>query len=508
MESTNNLVTSSINNLALKDGVQKTFKEMTMKEKLSYIRSVITVEPLLIFYYIPTFICGPALWNLQLEKSCRVNANYNDTVCKAILSASFQNYTHENDNVQAIITTMQVWQNPLQNIVPLILILFLASYSDRHKIRKPFLLLPILGEFFAIAGCFLCVIFMDQIPVEFQGFSQTIFPSFLGGPATLIMAIFAYISDISTMEMRTLRIGIIQIILTACSMLSALGGYLFTKIGYYGVLSMGGASFLIALIYGYFYIEETNTEKVKYQSVKGFLDDVFNPKHAIETFQLLRKPQQRTNVKLLYLVIIVFFISGLVVIGEVSVFWLFAQHAYMYTPVKFSYYDSIRNSLVVVGSLIFLPLFTKVLKLHDSMIVVITFIDKIVSNLLLIFVLNEIGLYVATTVANCATIGNTALKSMATKSVQISDLAKALSLLALCETLSGMAAPSLYSALYQETLATHPTVFLYVGVGLFSASVILILCLYICYKQMFKFDIYAKETNGVFQDKYQQTTKL
>ncbi|GJQ69727.1 hypothetical protein Trydic_g22293 [Trypoxylus dichotomus] len=506
MESTNNLVTRSVNDVSAK----KTFKTMTFREKLSYIKTVITVEPLIAFYFIPSVICYPALYTLELEKACRVNGGFNDTICDVVVAGTGDAYEEENIRVQQIIANMHSWQNPMQNFVPIILILFLASYSDRHKIRKPFLLLPIVGEFFAITGCILSVVFMKQLPIEVQGFSQTVVPSFLGGSPTLVMAVFAYISDVSTIEMRTLRIGIVQILLTVCSLLSALGGYLFEQIGYYGVLGIGGAMYFIAFCYGVIFVKE-NSQRPKYQNCNSFLRDVFDPRHAIAALRLLIEPH-KTMYKQLYLVLIVFFISALVTYGEASVFWLFALKTYGFTPVDYSYFDSIKSGLVVIGSLVFLPLFTKVFNLHDAVIVIITFLDKIASNVLLLIFVNTYGLYAGTIVANCHGIANTALRSLATKSVQVTDLAKALSLLSLCETIANTLAATIYSTIYSVTLAVYAEAFLFLAVILFGLCCIVITTLYLRFRSMFSKDepknTDIKESVQEKQDITSQTTKF
>ncbi|KAI4465700.1 MFS transporter [Holotrichia oblita] len=288
---------------------------MTVREKCAYAKTVITVEPLLVFYFLPSLICFPALYTLELEKACRVNSAFDDVACDNILAGNTTAYKNETEEIQRVIANMHSWQYPMQNVVPIILILFLASYSDRHRIRKPFLLLPILGEFLAIAGCIICVVFMRELPIEVQGLSQTILPSFLGGSTTLIMAVFAYISDVSTLEMRTLRIGIIQIILTVCSLLSALGGYLFTLVGYYGVLGIGGVMYFSAFCYGLFFVKESS-KRPRYKNCNSFFKDVFDPMHAINTLKLLIKGKSGVNSRQLYLVMAVFFISSLVVYGK------------------------------------------------------------------------------------------------------------------------------------------------------------------------------------------------
>lgn len=83
---------------------------------------------------------------------CRVNLQYNSTICSAILTGNHSNYSRENEEVQKVISTMHSWQQPVQSFTPLVLVLFLGSFSDRHKCRKPFFLMPIIGELFGIAG--------------------------------------------------------------------------------------------------------------------------------------------------------------------------------------------------------------------------------------------------------------------------------------------------------------------------------------------------------------------
>lgn len=291
----------------------KTFRTMTGKERLLYVKEVITVEPLIAAYLMASVVCGPALNYLEFEKGCRSDLKLEDAVCDIILTEVDHNYTAENDEIQTLIGNMHSWQVPLQSVVPLILVLFLGSYSDRHKLRKPFLLIPIFGEFFAVVGCILCVVFMKEWPLASQGIAQTVVPSFFGGPTMLIMAVFAYIADVSSEEMRTLRVGVVQIVLNICTPVGqAVSGILFTSIGYIGVLSLAACCYLFAVLYGIFWIKEPKTPEVA--SKKSFISDAFDPKHAVETFNLLFKGSGNMRVFLLA-VLFIQIIYSLVVTG-------------------------------------------------------------------------------------------------------------------------------------------------------------------------------------------------
>lgn len=321
MASTTTLVTDSVPDLTEKnpgEPPKKTMKEMTFSEKVGYAKEVITVEPIIACYVFASIICSAALNNLELEKACKVNAGMSDSICEKVLAGEIDNITEEYNAIQKYITDMHSWQVPVQSVMPLILVLFLGSYSDRHHLRKPFMLLPIFGEFFSVAACILCVVYMRTWPLEALGVSQTVIPSLFGGQTMLIMAIFSYIADVSTLEMRTLRVGVIQITINVFLLVAQpISGVLFTNLGYIGTFCIACLVFVLAMCYGVFWVHEKRQETNVFENgVKGCLLDVFNPAHAVETFGLLVVKKEGTNRVYVCTVMVIMFILSGVVVGE------------------------------------------------------------------------------------------------------------------------------------------------------------------------------------------------
>ncbi|EFA05975.2 uncharacterized protein LOC664490 [Tribolium castaneum] len=491
MASTAELVTASVADLQ-----PKTFRTMTTKERLHYIKNIITVEPLIAAYLLASIICGPALYNLEFEKGCRSNLQLNDSICDAILSGEATNYSEENEKIQILIGDMHSWQIPLQSVMPLILVLFLGSYSDRHKLRKPFLLIPVLGEFFAVAGCILCVVFMKEWPLASQGIAQTVIPSFFGGQTMIVMAVFAYIADVSTVEMRTLRVGVVQIVLNVCTPVGqAVSGILFEKIGYYGVLSIAVVCYLFAILYGIFWIKEPHQPDVI--SKKSFFVDAFDPKHAVETFNLLFKKSKGNNRAFVVAVLFILFIYSIVVTGEGGVFYLYVQGFFNWGPLEYSYFITINTVIHLVGTLIGVPLFTKFLSLGDLMILLITFVDKIVTNIVFGLAKTDVMLYVATAVSIITGISNIAIRSLATKVVSQEDLGKAQSLFGICEAIGpAIAAPLYNKAIYLNSLDTLPSAYFYFGAILHVLLLVVIIWMYYASKSEEKGDIEKEQPNN------------
>ncbi|XP_018563046.1 uncharacterized protein LOC108904838 isoform X2 [Anoplophora glabripennis] len=451
----------------------RTVREIVAK-KLKRAKQIITVEPLVALYQMAQFLSKPALDNLEFEKSCRVNLNYSNSICQAILSGHHENYSSQNERIQILISNMHSWQQPVQSFMPLLLVLFLGSYSDRHRWRKPFLLLPVLGEIFGVFGCILSVIYMQSWPLEAQGISQKIIPSLFGGQTMLIMASTSYIADVSSIEMRTLRLGIVQVVLSVCSpSVSLFSGLLFTKIGYIGILTISATLHFISFIYGLCWIKESrNQEK---HSRKFFLADLFDPSHAVDTFNLICKETPGTDrLHILTLIAVIFIYRG-AFDGESNILYLYTQNVFQWTPVEYSYFITVSGLVHLLG----VPIFTKILNLSDLMILFITVINKIITNLIFGLANSVTVFYIGVFISIITRIFKVVKKSITTKVVSENDIGKAQSLLGIFETLAPAAAVPIYNKLvYVNTLTTYPAAFLFFSILFYTICAGLILWMY------------------------------
>lgn len=292
-------------------------KIASFKATFMTIKKAVTIEPIMCLYLVNLTIRDLVLNNLLLEMSCRVNQSYNETVCQAIITSThgFKNLTSENSNVQEHINDMLGWYIPIHCTVPIVLLLFFGTYSDTHKIRKPFLLAPIFGELIATMCCIICAIFKDQWPVEIGGLAHYIVPSLFGSLPMINMAGFAYIADISTPEMCIIRIAILQISINVCKPIGmALGGVLFNIIGYIPSLIIGLVLLLFGILYGTVIVKESK-ESTCPQTESNSLCDIFNPVQVVETIKLLTKYKGTQRIDIIF-VLIINFITTTVFAGK------------------------------------------------------------------------------------------------------------------------------------------------------------------------------------------------
>lgn len=253
--------------------------------------------------------------NLILEKACRVNLKFSDEICDAMSARNVSAYDiADEETVQKAVATMNAYKNVIQGVLPSILLMFLGSWSDRHCRRIPCIILPLFGEICSCVGFILCTYFFYQLPMEFNILVEAVPPALTGGFFCMSVGIFSYISEISTVETRTLRIGGVSLLHNiSISIGIALSGVSYRQMGFYGVFSLSLFLHTFGVVYGLVRVKEVpksheniiQSGEVEIQaSKKNFIADFFDPKHILETFRVAFKEGKRNRRKRICLIMI------------------------------------------------------------------------------------------------------------------------------------------------------------------------------------------------------------
>ncbi|XP_037303023.1 proton-coupled folate transporter-like [Manduca sexta] len=239
-------------------------------KKLWAFRAKITVEPFVICYVLPSVLAGLAVQNLCFEKACLVNLQYDNQTCRHIIQGRTHNYTEEEKNVQRMVTKMTSWSFPLQTALPGILALFIGAWSDRTGSRKTFMVIPILGKLISAIGIVLSTVFFFKVGMNETAVLEGLPPALAGGRVAMTMAVYSYITDITSESERTFRIGIITAILTLSRPVGlALSGIMTSQIGYYGVFMVACLFYLFGFVYILLRLKEKKKKELdkKQQSI-------------------------------------------------------------------------------------------------------------------------------------------------------------------------------------------------------------------------------------------------
>ncbi|KAK2582171.1 hypothetical protein KPH14_004528 [Odynerus spinipes] len=449
------------------------WKSMTVREKLSFLASNITVEPMIACYVIPSMLASLATQNLNLEKACRVNLGYSDDVCTNLAARNTSGLEREETAVQQLVAGMQTWKTALQSGLPILLILFMGAWSDKTGLRKPCMLLPIVGEFLSSVSMIACTYWFYELPMEATGVLEALWPSMAGGWFTMFMGVFSYIADITSVESRTLRIGAANVFFSLGVPIGmALSGVLYMKLGFYGVFTISMVCYILSFVYGLVVIKEpprpppTRTkEKLpeKKMSLLASAMDFFSLKHIEETFGVaFKKGSNNRQKRVIILMIIVMVVIG-PLYGEMAVLYLYMRYRYNWNEVKFSMWSTYGMVTNLIGTVVSVGVFSHILKIDDALVGIMSCMSKILASFVYAFATTDWMIYLGALVEIVNGTSFIAMRSIASKLVPSDELGKVNSLFGVCESLMPLFYGPMYSSIYAATMNTFPGAFFIAG---------------------------------------------
>lgn len=327
-------IEAELQTITYEETPNKDKKDFSFIQKMKIIFLNISVEPIMILYVWPSVMAALTVQNLNLEKACRVNLHFGKEVCDAMTKRNHSAYAQEQEqDVQKLVASMNAYKNLIQSLLPTVMLIFLGSWSDRHQRRKPCIIIPVIGDMCSTIGFLISVYFFMELPVEFNCFFEAVPPAIAGGWFVMFMGIFSYISGVSSVETRTLRIGAVNIFFNISITVGiAMSGILYNKIGFYGVFGLGLCMYVIGLTYALCRVREEGVKIDDDKKQIGFCKDFFDLNHVKETFQVVFKKGKRNRRKRVCIIMILV----MVIIGPVHGKWNIVS--YLYIPTCFCLY--------------------------------------------------------------------------------------------------------------------------------------------------------------------------
>ncbi|XP_032511504.2 proton-coupled folate transporter-like [Danaus plexippus] len=433
---------------------KKIENKKTLRENIAYIRENITLEPVLITFVIPGVLARLATQNLNLDKACRVNLQFGEKICDALIAKTGSNYHNEELKIQELIASMEVWKNIILTAIPSILILFIGAWSDQTGNRKLCILLPIFGDFLMCLSNILNVYYFYELPLEVTMFLEAIFPAMCGGWIATYTGTFSYIGETSSEDNRTFRVGIANLCLTVGGPLgSVLAGILLNYLGYYGVFSMTSLLYCFSICYGIYYIKNPKRPAPNKQVKKvGFLKSFFDIKHVKDTFAVAFKkgPNNRRMKSILVLACVVFIYGP--AYGEHTVRYLFGRYRFNWDIVKYSFYNTFYICLHLLGATISITFLSKKLKWQDATLGILSNVSKIIGCIATGLSRTTLEIYVAVVLEMFNATPFTALRSISSKLATSDELGKMTAIFNLTEVVTSMVFGPTFSWIYMVTL--------------------------------------------------------
>uniref|UniRef100_A0A182W047 Major facilitator superfamily (MFS) profile domain-containing protein n=1 Tax=Anopheles minimus TaxID=112268 RepID=A0A182W047_9DIPT len=414
----------------------------------------ISVEPSMFLYMMAFMLTSVVEQAFFLYKACTVDHGYSHEICLNI-----EQYQDIKKQVQVTTSTFHQWNNIAMYVVPIVLALFLGAWSDRRGRKLP-LILGLIGKF--VYSIMIVVnTRMPSWPVEYIIYTATI-PSVLTGADIAIFAsCFAYISDITTVEERTLRITILDATyLSTMPIGVALGNVIFNHTGKsYTIMFAINASLLAcSIIYSALRLKSRTTERqcsIRELPWYRMPLDFFDRQHVIRsvrTFVRHRTLHRRTYMYLLMVAMSFYTFQR----DEKPKMYLYTQLRFNWDTDRYSYFKTYQSAAYVVMMFLGVPLFTKVLGLKDTLIIMIGALAHASARFVYIFA--EVGwvLYIGATISSVGPVVAPVLRSMISKMVPTNERGIIFSFLSVFDNAVPLFSGVLYTQVYNASINTYP----------------------------------------------------
>ncbi|XP_034835178.1 lysosomal proton-coupled steroid conjugate and bile acid symporter SLC46A3-like [Maniola hyperantus] len=494
MTANNNCSTIDLTKSSLRltgDKEEETWREKSkfLFKQLKYLFSEITVEPCLFIYMLCTALSSIAVQNMHLEKSCRVNCAFSEEICDRIRDRNTTGLELELNQVQSLVAKIVAWKFPLQTGIPAVMVLFIGAWSDKTKKRKICILVPFLGEIITNIGLLFATYYFYELSLISTALIEALPAGFSGSYIVIFMGMYSFMADRTTVESRTFRLGLVTICVSLGTPTgTALSGILLQSVGYYGVFSTLICLHVSALVYGVLRLEDAlpveSDRPVREDGQSKFrqlLHEVFGL--VTNTVLVAVRPRAFGMRKQILSVIILYLIMVGPLYGDSQVSYLYAIRKFNFNGVEFSVYGAINIVLGLFGTFFCITILCRTFHVQDSLIGCLAGVSRIAGSLAFALSPTRTWFYAAPVFNIFSHTGLTAVRSIATKSVAVEEVAKLSSLIGVMEAL----APSIYmpssSFIYVHTIDTFPGAFYLFDAALTVVALALFVYIYVLVKR-------------------------
>ncbi|XP_045469355.1 uncharacterized protein LOC123677009 [Harmonia axyridis] len=438
------------------------------------------ILPVMFLYVISSMMSTLTTENLNLEKACLVNIGFNESICQAMVVRNSSAYTADQEiKVHKLVTSLLVYKTAIQGLIPFSLMLFLGSWSDTYKRRRPFIIIPICGDIVSSLGFIICTFFFLELPVEVAIFFEAVPVAVAGYWFCFFVGVYSYVTETSSEETRTMRIGLATVsIHVSITSGIALSGIFYRTLGFYGVYSLSVIMYVIALVYVHFVIQDQSLISEELPR-KKLLKDIFDHRHVSRTLSLcLKKKEHNRRLKLILVMVLVVLNVGCYR-GELTVMYMFTRRKFTWNEIDFSIYNTYHFTTHMLGALFCLMVFIKWMKIDDTTLGMLAMMSKVVGSFSSAFAPTPLFFYLAALTEVFNGSSHIAMRSIMSKLVTPNELGQTFSLFGLCEAFTPLLCGPLYSYVYHQTIENFPGAFYFVSVCLHTGAFLIFLWLFL-----------------------------
>ena len=459
-----------------------------LREQVMKVLRNISIEPSVLLYTITSGLGSIVAQDLYIQKVCLVNLEFPDDVCKDI-----QKHEEEQQEVQEYVSGFKIYKILFRSLPTIIFTLLAGPWSDEHG-RKPVIVLALLGHLLANLSFLTSAYFFHDLRAEYLLFE--LLESCLGGQPCFVMAVFAYIADITKAETRTKRMAVLSAMWpTGLAIGKTLGALVKEKVGYVANFTLGSILPILAIAHTVCILKEgKQEERVDYNEdnkdkermpsthmpwhtkIKKFL----HYRNIISGIKVLLVKRPHNKRILLLGVVICFGLEMAVNTGDYYFRYLYLRRKLEWTLIDYTMLQNLWNAIAIVTQLVLMPVLTQKLAVADSAISIVDSATSTVQHLIFAVATQGWMVYMGELIAFLDGTSQCVLRSIATKLTNPNETGKVFSAIAvISDRLVPLVIGPLIGATYRTTVSFLPETIYYLMTGMYSIFVLIMVLVHV-----------------------------
>ncbi|XP_050428762.1 uncharacterized protein LOC126838410 [Adelges cooleyi] len=422
----------------------------------------ITIEPLVLVYFMTAILSSNLATNLLLYKACVPN-----TVDGEEWRPAAGEKCPDEAKAQHVISEINAWKYLVLYTVPAVVTFFAGPWSDRHGCRRrPLIFIAVVGQIgtdLLNAYCSWNWTLSPNVTAVLQ------VPALLvtGSTTLMYMGVFTQVVDGTDVHTRTFRFGIVVFMLTIGSTAGQLiFGFIVPAIGFLKSFLVCAAMGATALGLGVCLIPDLSTDYTKV----GFWQDVgqtISPNIVADCFRTVnRKRKYNKKIVLLITILIAAPLTSGVFDGELSLMYMFVRQKFNWDESNFSIYIGCTMSVMMTGTILTLWIMSKLLEINDSMIGLIASVFDVATAVSFLIASQSWHLYLIPPLQLFRGAALSITGSITSKCVKAHELGAVNSARLVMECSLKAIITTMYNIVYSRTLETMPSAFFIISIVL------------------------------------------